>query len=90
MIDPKNEFAFLDHVVETFGATTKDLIGEAQSLKDLNTVCYGTLLAACILHCEKHGIDEGQDVVLRLVRQIFDERRAREASLPVPTEATLH
>lgn len=90
MIDPESEFAFLDHVVETFGMTAKDLIGEARSMDDLNTVCYGVLLAACILYCEKHGIDEGEQTVEQLVKRIFDERREREGMLPVPTEATLH
>lgn len=90
MIEPDNEFAFLDHVVEMFGSTAKELIAEARAMKDLETVCYGALLAACILHCEKHGIEDGQQAVMRLVEQIFDERREREALFPVPTEATLH
>jgi len=89
-IDPENEFAFLDHVVESFASTVRQLIGEAQSGKDLETICYGVVLAACILHCQKHGIDDGQREVLQLVRQIFDERREREAKLPVPTDVTLH
>ena len=90
MIEPDAEFAFLDQVVETFGAAARDMIAEAKSMKDLDTVCYGSLLAGCILHCEKHGIDEGRAVVLNLVNRIFDERQEREKLLPVPTEATLH
>ena len=90
MTEPDDKFAFLDHVVESFGETTRQLVEEALSGRDLDTVCYGALLAACILHCQKHGIDDGERAVLRLVRQIFDERREREALFPAPTEATLH
>ena len=90
MLDPDQEFAFLDTVVETFGDAAKRLIGEAASMQDLDTICYGSLPAACILHCEKHGIDAAEKTVLALIRSIFDERREREAQLPVPTDATLH
>lgn len=83
-------FEFLDHVVETFGDAAKKLIGEARSMKDLDTICYGSLLAACILHCEKHGIENAEKAVLSLVDSIFEERRERETMLPVPTDATLH
>ena len=81
---------FLDFVVETFGEAARTLIADAESMKDLEKICYGSLLAACILHCEKHGIDNGEKAVLALVREIFDERREREAHLALPTDATLH
>ncbi len=90
MLEPENEFEFLDTVVETFGAAAKKLIAEAGSTDDLNTICYGSLLAACILNCEKHGIEEAQKSVLRLVDEIFEERRVREDKLPIPTDATVH
>ncbi len=81
---------FLDYVVETFGEAAKKLIGEAKSMNDLDTICYGSLLAVCILHCEKHGIENAEKAVLSLINGIFEERRERETLLPVPTDATLH
>lgn len=84
------KYAFLDRVVERFGETAKNLIGEAESTSDLNHICYGSLLAACILHCEKHGIEEGRAAVLELVHQIFDERRERERILSEDEGATFH
>ena len=90
MLEPEEDFEFLDKVVDTFGEAAKRLIAEAKSTKDLNTVCYGSLLAACILHCEKHGIDDAEKAVRALVGTIFDERREREDRLATPTDATLH
>lgn len=83
-------FEFLDTVVEAFGDAARKLIADAESMKDLETICYGSLLAACILHCEKHGIENGEKAVLTLVRNIFEERRERETKLAMPTDATLH
>jgi hypothetical protein len=85
-----DDFEFLDLVVETFGDAAKKLIAESKSMKDLDSICYGSLLAACILHCEKHGIENAEKAVLSLIQRIFDERREREELLPVPTDATLH
>ncbi len=85
-----SNFEFLDFVVETFGDAARKLITEAESMNDLDTICYGSLLAACILHCEKHGIENAEKAVYSLIRGIFDERREREGQLPMPTEATLH
>lgn len=90
MLEPEDNFEFLDLVVESFGDTAKQLIAEAGSMKDLNTICYGSLLAACILHCEKLGIELAEESVHRLVDEIFVERREREATLSPPTDATLH
>ena len=67
MLEPEDNFEFLDLVVESFGDTAKQLIAEAGSMKNLNTICYGSLLAACILHCEKLGIELAQESVHRLV-----------------------
>ena len=78
MLEPETDFDFLDTVVEAFGAAARKLIADAQSMKDLDTICYGSLLAACILHCEKHGIEDAEKAVLTLVRDIFNERRQRE------------
>ena len=90
MLKPEDNFEFLDLVVESFGDTAKQLIAEAGSMKDLNTICYGSLLAACILHCEKLGIELAEESVHRLVDENFVERREREATLSPPTDATLH
>jgi len=90
MLEPEDDFEFLDLVVDAFGDTAKELIAEAGSMKDLNTICYGSLLAACILHCEKLGIDLAEESVHRLVDEIFVERREREEILSPPTDATLH
>jgi len=90
MLEPEDNFEFLDLVVESFGDTAKQLIAEAGSMKDLNTICYGSLLAACILHCEKLGIELAEESVHCLVDEIFVERREREATLSPPTDATLH
>ncbi len=90
MLDSGEEFEFLDTVVETFGDAARKLIGDAGCMKDLDAICYGSLLAACILHCEKHGIDDAEKAVLSLIREIFDERRERETHLALPTDATLH
>ncbi len=90
MLDSSEEFEFLDTVVETFGDAARKLIGDAACMKDLDAICYGSLLAACILHCEKHGIDNAEKAVLSLIREIFDERRERETHLVLPTDATLH
>ena len=90
MLEPEDNFEFLDLVVESFGDTAKQLIAEAGLMKDLNTICYGSLLAACILHCEKLGIELAEESVHRLVDEIFVERREREATLSPPTDATLH
>ena len=90
MLEQEDGFEFLDMVVETFGAAAKKMIAEAKSMKDLDTVCYGSLLAACILHCEKHGIEDGEKAVLALIGRIFDERREREDNLSKPTDATVH
>ena len=90
MNDTGEEFDFLDTVVDTFGEAARRLIADAGSMKDLYKICYGSLLAACILHCEKNGIDNAEKAVLSLIREIFDERREREAQLTTPTDATLH
>jgi hypothetical protein len=90
MLEPEDDFEFLDLVVESFADTAKHLIAEAGTMKDLNTVCYGSLLAACILHCEKLGIELAEEAVHRLVDEIFVERRERESILASPTDATLH
>jgi len=90
MLEPEDNFEFLDLVVESFGDTAKQLIAEAGSMKNLNTICYGSLLAACILHCEKLGIELAQESVHRLVDENFVERRKRESMLSPPTDATLH
>lgn len=90
MYDPDEDFNFLDKVVESFGDAAKQLIADADSMKDLDSICYGSLLAACILHCEKHGIDDAEKAVLAQIREIFAERREREDQLAAPTDATLH
>ncbi len=90
MHETGENYEFLDTVVESFGDAARKLIADAESMKDLDTICYGSLLAACILHCEKHGIDDAEKAVLSLIRGIFDERRDREMQLSVPTGATLH
>ncbi len=90
MLEPEDDFEFLDKVVDAFGETAKKLIAEANSMKDLDTICYGSLLAACILHCEKLGIEFAEPSVHRLVDEIFVERREREDILSPPTDATLH
>jgi hypothetical protein len=90
MLEPEENFEFLDLVVEAFGDTAKQLIAKADSMKDLNTICYGSLLAACILHCEKLGVELAEESVHRMVDEIFVERREREAMLSSPTDATLH
>ena len=90
MYDPDEDFNFLDKVVEAFGDAAKQLIADAESMKDLDSICYGSLLAACILHCEKHGIDDAENAVLAQIREIFAERREREDQLSAPTDATLH
>ncbi len=90
MLEPEDDFEFLDLVVDSFSDTAKLLIAEANSIKDLDTICYGTLLAACILHCEKLGIELAEKSVHRLVDEIFVERREREAKFAPPTDATLH
>jgi hypothetical protein len=90
MLKPEDNFEFLDLVVESFGDTAKQLIAEAGLMKDLNTICYGSLLAACILHCEKLGNELAEESVHRLVDENFVERREREATLSPPTDATLH
>ncbi|NKB57790.1 MAG: hypothetical protein GKS00_15805 [Alphaproteobacteria bacterium] len=90
MLESETEFNFLDTVVEGFGDVARKLIADAESMKDLDTICYGSLLAACILHCEKHGIEDAEKAVLSLVGEIFNERRQREGQLPIPTDVTLH
>ena len=90
MLEPENSFDFLDKVVETFGDAAKQLIADAKSMKDLNTICYGSLLAACILYCQKHGIDDAEKAVFGEIESIFKERRGREGQLPVPTDVPLH
>ena len=90
MFEVGEDHEFLDTVVEAFGQAAQKLIADAGSMKDLDAICYGSLLAACILHCEKHGIDNAEKAVLSLIRGIFAERREREAQLALPTEATLH
>ena len=90
MHETGENYEFLDTVVESFGDAARKLIADAESMKDLDTICYGSLLVACILHCEKHGIDDAEKAVLSLIRGIFDERRDREMQLSVPTGATLH
>jgi len=90
MTESGEQLDFLDTVVETFGEAAQKLIADATCMKDLDTICYGSLLAACILHCEKHGIDNAEKAVLSLIQNIFDERREREAHLALPTDATLH
>lgn len=91
----ERDFEFLDHVVDMFAATSKELIAEARSLENLDDVCYGSLLAACILHSEKLGVAVGRQEVVELVNRIFDERELREtlasesASRETPSHDTL-
>ena len=82
-MDERN-FEFLDHVVEAFAETSNGLVAEARSLENLDDVCYGSLLAACILHCEKLGVAVGRTEVIDLVNRIFDERELRETMVSEP------
>ncbi|MFT6582356.1 MAG: hypothetical protein ACKVKG_18410 [Alphaproteobacteria bacterium] len=74
----ERDFEFLDRVVDMLALTSKTLIAEARSLENLDDVCYGSLLAACILHSEKLGVTVGCQEVTELVNRIFDERELRE------------
>ena len=74
----ERDFEFLDRVVDMFALTSNTLIAEARSLENLDDVCYGSLLAACILHSEKLGVTAGRQEVVELVNRIFDERELRE------------
>ena len=90
MLESENDFDFLDTVVEAFGDAARKLIADAGSMKDLDMICYGSLLAACILHCEKHCIEDAEKAVLSLISDIFNERRQREGQMPIPTDVTVH
>lgn len=90
MLESEHDFDFLDTVVEAFGDAARKLISDAGSMKDLDTICFGSLLAACILHCEKHGIEDAEKAVLSLISDIFNERRQREGQMPIPTDVTVH
>ena len=86
----KRDFEFLDHVVDLFADTSKGLISEARSTENLDDICYGSLLAACILHAEKFGVKEGRAEVVDLVNRIFDEREVRESLIPAGRGAVVH
>jgi len=52
----KRGFEFLDLVVDMFAGTSKELTAKAASKEHLEDICYGPLLAACILHAKKLGV----------------------------------
>jgi hypothetical protein len=89
MMDER-DFEFLDLVVDMFAGTSKELIAKARSTENLEDICYGSLLAACILHSEKLGVKEGRAEVVDLVNRIFDEREVRESMIPAGRGAAVH
>lgn len=89
MLDDR-DFEFLDYVVDMYAGTSNELIAKARSTENLDDICYGSLLAACILHSEKFGVKEGRAEVVDLVNRIFDERELRESMIPEGRGAVVH